>query len=401
MNTIWHPVARFGSLLRNLLFIAGLLGYADALAQQAIDTQPLSVTSICAGAQIDVPGLRSSFSESVAVELSDGGNTYSEIPSVLLSASGRYEITYRATIPASTPAGTNYRIRLVAKNPSAAGTPSPTVLSIKAKPAPPTVAVASLSVCQGQVTASLSATKLDTSASLIWYGTNATGGTGTAVAPKPATDATGTVKYYVAQKVKDCESERAEIVVDVKPSSPASATFSGNQSIYQGQTASLSIAFSGYSPWEFSYRDSTAGSGAGTTQPVITSTSPYTFTVSPQKTTAYILTSISNVCGPGTMTNRLVVVTVTPLLATDDPALADAVEVYPVPATTTLTVHIKGVSAKESAWIELLDASGRRLGRQQAHQPTSWLQLDGFPPGTYLLHIRQGDRAATKRVVKY
>ena len=380
--------------------MAGLVGSADALAQQAIDTQALSVTSICAGLQIDVPGLRSFFSESIAVELSDGGGSYTEIPSVLLSASGRYEITYRATIPASTPSGTNYRIRLVAKNPSAVGTPSPSILAVRAKPGKPTIPATSITVCQGQSAVPLSAVKTDTSASLVWYGSNATGGTGTSVAPKPSTDAIGTVRYYVVQTQNDCESERAEIVVDVKSSLSASATFTGNQTIYQGQPASLSVTFSGSSPWEFSYRDSTAGSGLGAIQPVITSTNPYAFTVSPQKTTAYLLTSVSNVCGAGTLANRLVVVNVTPLLATDDPSLADAVEVYPVPATTTLTVHIKGVTTKESAYIELVDESGRRLSKQENHQPTSLLRLDAYPAGTYILHIRVGDRTATKRIVK-
>ena len=276
------------------------IGYVSA---QSLDTQPLTVTAVCPGSTIDVMGIRSDAAAEYRIELSPDGSTYIEIPSALLSASGRYEITYRATIPPSTPAGSNYRIRIVSKTPTLTGTPSPTKLTVrtsptinppsatinvcqaepavdltkritapsgysyqyftqdlttppliiqtdqpktveyqtrvissegclnlqipygkvtvtvKARPAKPTVSASTISFCQLQSTGPLSATAAN-GASLVWYGSNATGGTGLASATQPSTTMPGTFKYYVAQKLADCESERAEITVEVKPTAP-------------------------------------------------------------------------------------------------------------------------------------------------------------------------------------
>ncbi len=207
-------------LFTSLLFLVGLFG-AFHTSAQSLNTQPLTVTSVCQGSQIEVTGIRSSLSGILTVELSNGGNTYAEIPSSLLSASGRYEITYLATIPANTPAGSHYRIRLVSKNPDIIGTPSSTSLTVRAKPAAPTVSPNSVLLCQSQSASPLSATTTDASASLVWYGTNATGGIGSMVASLPSTAAAGTFSYYVTQKVNDCESERAAIKVEIKPTPTA------------------------------------------------------------------------------------------------------------------------------------------------------------------------------------
>lgn len=50
---------------------------------------------------------------------------------------------------------------------------------------------------------------------LNWYGTNATGGTPSTVAPTPSTSSAGTTYYYVSQTIGVCESERAKIEVIV------------------------------------------------------------------------------------------------------------------------------------------------------------------------------------------
>lgn len=53
--------------------------------------------------------------------------------------------------------------------------------------------------------------------SLVWYGNNQTGGTGSTSAPTPSSSAVGQFNYYVVQKdtLSGCESERAKIVVTV------------------------------------------------------------------------------------------------------------------------------------------------------------------------------------------
>ena len=189
------------------------------------------------------------------------------------------------------------------------------------------------------------------------------------------------------------------INVTVLPTELATATLTSNQEIYEGQSAKLSVAFTGDSPWNVTYRDSSA-TGLGDPITVPTTTNPYSFEVKPAKTTAYLLTSVRNVCGNGNLVNRIATVTVSPLLGVDDPSLADAVEVYPVPASGTLTVRIKGLQLSQTAVLELTDLTGQPLVRQETRQATSSLPLHQQPSGSYVLRIRVGERTAAKRIVK-
>ena len=302
------------SFWRITLLIVSLLNCFQVYAQQpSLDTQPLAVTTVCSGSDIDVTGVRSFVNGDFRVELSDGGTVYTEIPSTFLSASGRYEVTYRATIPVSTTAGSNYRIRLVARNPTVTGTPSPTFLTIRPLP---------------------------------------------------------------------------------------TAALTGNQTIFEGKSAQLSVTFTGDGPWTFSYQDSTAA-GLGNVVPVSTSVNPYTFEVKPLKTTAYLLTAVSNSCGTGTLKNRMATVTVTPVLAAENRLTDDAVQVYPIPAGATLTVHIRESAMTETARLELTDMLGRTLLKHATRQATSWILIEQYPSGIYTLHIQIGDRMVSKRIVKF
>lgn len=66
--------------------------------------------------------------------------------------------------------------------------------------------------CQGVPAALLTATGQN----LRWYDANATGGSGSATATRPNTNAVGTTNYYVTQTVNGCESSRLGIPVTVK-----------------------------------------------------------------------------------------------------------------------------------------------------------------------------------------
>lgn len=177
------------------------------------------------------------------------------------------------------------------------------------------------------------------------------------------------------------------------------ASLTGSQAIYEGQPAKLSVTFAGDGPWSFAYRDSTSA-GPGNPVNVSTSTNPHPFEVRPAKTTTYLLTGVSNVCGNGTLGSRIAVITVSPLLAVDDPLLAEAVEVFPVPASNALTVRIKGLSASEKAVLELTDLTGKTVMQQVSRHMTTQLSLILQPAGTYMLRIRVGERTASKRVMK-
>jgi hypothetical protein len=94
------------------------------------------------------------------------------------------------------------------------------VVTVNAKPAPPTV-VTPISACLGSPLPALSATPGGGN-TLNWYGTNASGGVGSTTVPTPATTTAGTTNYYVSQKsVNGCESDRAVIAVTIKATPPA------------------------------------------------------------------------------------------------------------------------------------------------------------------------------------
>ena len=71
---------------------------------------------------------------------------------------------------------------------------------------------------------------------LLWYATP-TGGTGSTIAPAPATAATGVFFYYVTQTVAGCESDRLQIRVTVKPK-PAPPTVLSPVRLCQNDPAS-------------------------------------------------------------------------------------------------------------------------------------------------------------------
>lgn len=91
---------------------------------------------------------------------------------------------------------------------------------------------------------------------------------------------------------------------------------------------------------------------------------------------------------------------INPLLGVDDPSLADAVDIFPTPTVSTLTVRIRGLSMHQSAQVELIDLQGQVLLRRETQRETSVLTLDDCPKGSYLLLINVGDRRTSKRVVK-
>lgn len=95
-------------------------------------------------------------------------------------------------------------------------------VTISSKPALP--AISNVEYCEGQTPTPLTAN----GSALKWYAT-ADDTESNAIAPTPATSSVGSVSYFVSQTVNDCESNRAQITVNIKarPSQPqATSTLS-------------------------------------------------------------------------------------------------------------------------------------------------------------------------------
>ena len=90
-----------------------------------------------------------------------------------------------------------------------------------------------------------------------------------------------------------------------------------------------------------------------------------------------------------------------PLSATSA-ALAAAVSVYPNPASTYATVAVPGLRGATAVRVELLDAVGRVVLRQQAALPASGTQLvlptAGLATGVYVVRLQAGELLVTKRL---
>ena len=95
----------------------------------------------------------------------------------------------------------------------------------------------------------------------------------------------------------DALGNRQTQVVSTTGCTVPTATLSGTQIITSGQSATLSVALTGASPW------SVVVNGVSYTATV----SPYSFSVTPSITTTYTISSVSNSCGVGTFSGSAVV----------------------------------------------------------------------------------------------
>ena len=73
---------------------------------------------------------------------------------------------------------------------------------------------------------------------------------------------------------------------------------SGNTTINQGQSANITLTFTGVAPYNYTLSDGQTGT---------TSTNPLTLAVSPLNTTNYTATAVSNVCGGGTTSGSAII----------------------------------------------------------------------------------------------
>ena len=130
----------------------------------------------------------------------------------------------------------------------------------------------------------------------------------------PFTANVGSFAFYVTQTgANGCESPKEKIEVTIQ--SLPSATISGDNSISLGQSANISIAFTGIGPWNYVLSNGVTGTGI-TTNPAIV-------TVSPERTTTYVVTEVSNACGKGIPNGSAIVTVRIPTISTGNPTIAN------------------------------------------------------------------------------
>ncbi|MCP9767901.1 hypothetical protein EGI22_08250 [Lacihabitans sp. LS3-19] len=107
-----------------------------------------------------------------------------------------------------------------------------------------------------------------------------------------------TTTYSISTVSNKCGNGTFSGSATVSVCIPATAVITGTQTINQGQSANLSVALTGNSPWSIMVN--------GQTYSNIT-TSPKIISVSPSSNTTYTISSISNPCGVGTKSGSAVV----------------------------------------------------------------------------------------------
>jgi hypothetical protein len=131
------------------------------------------------------------------------------------------DINTTVKVPDPTKVATTGTYYVKALDTAGCGIAKPIVITVASQPAVPTISAAS--ACQNQTGATIAYTAPSKAVKLVWYGTNATGGTPSTATPSFNTTTATTLTYYVAQAdtVAGCYSDRVRLDVVVKPTPSA------------------------------------------------------------------------------------------------------------------------------------------------------------------------------------
>ena len=127
------------------------------------------------------------------------------------SLSTNYTIDPNAT-------GTSITLTLTITNICNVVKTSTVVINFSTSPIP--TVTSPITYCPNAIATPLSATA-SAGGVLNWFGTNATGGTATTLAPTPSTTSLGSTSYFVSQTIAGCESVRVPIVVTILNTGPS------------------------------------------------------------------------------------------------------------------------------------------------------------------------------------
>jgi len=182
-------------------------------------------------------------------------------------------------------------------------------IDVKINTTPKPVTTTYLAYCQGVEPPILSAT----GTILKWYRTAAD----TAWQGFPFTPFAGKVEdysFFVTQTgtANGCESPKEEIKIHIK--ALPSATITGTSTIALGQTASITLKFTGDGPWKYILSNGVTDSTDQATKVI---------SVTPAVTTTYIVTEVSNSCGKGAPIGSALVTVQVPTISSGNPSVAE------------------------------------------------------------------------------
>jgi hypothetical protein len=241
---------------------------------------------------------------------------------------------------------------------------------------PPTVI--NTSFCQSATAIWLSATP-DSGWELLWYGTNASGGTASTQAPLPVTAVVGTSDYYVSQrnKITGCESVRAKLAVTIK-SLPAKPTITA-AGLGTANVVLTSSADDG-NQW---YKNELAIAGA----------TAKTYAVSDKG-----LYKVSTTAGGCTsLLSDAYALIITDVSEKDQPL---KLSFYPNPARDHLRIVLGGANEEEHSDIVVFDLSGKLVDKQKMIGREGTLAIEQYSQGYYWIQVSNKSVLLNARFIK-
>jgi IgA Peptidase M64/Secretion system C-terminal sorting domain len=122
-----------------------------------------------------------------------------------------------------------------------------------------------------------------------------------------------------------------------------------------------------------------------------------TIKLTPNQTTEYKISSVSNVCGEGIVSTDALKISVTAVLGNEP--IYDGVEVFPNPTEQSITITLEKV-IKGNTNLELIDIQGKALLQREITEEKTNINLQSVPSGTYMLRVLQGEKVLVRKVVK-
>ncbi len=120
--------------------------------------------------------------------------------------------------------------------------------------------------------------------------------------------------WYIVkiEAVNDCPTNNMKFyLVEVLPALPTASLVVNPEEVCRGDEADLIITFTGDAPWSFTLEATTGGNTVTTTYTDITD-NPYVIVISPNATTTYTVTSITDANGINNEPSNVVTLTVKP-----------------------------------------------------------------------------------------
>jgi hypothetical protein len=210
---------------------------------------------------------------------------------------------------------------------------------------------------------------------ILWYGSNATGGTGNSSLPKPNTSIIGNYVLYASQRnnITLCESDRSKMTYQVKPIPDAPSIIKDTDNFLVANVGKINWYKDGVrlSDTTQKFKPSSNGNySATTTLNGCTSSFSTAF--------YYQITSISNL------------------------SVGEFIKVFPNPTLGQFFINYKLNSTKE-IFISLIDENGKELLKVRNTESNNSVQLGIYPKGYYFLQIRnkKGKLLYMDKILRY